>query len=157
MLPLSATTNDAGCSRLFTEREVNADILPTLSIVCCSSVSRATWNAAWMRSGSFSRDCAIALLLGSRWRKLAQRKLKEVDAKILRAGQLKSLLENLSKCNCGSVQVCVERLSLSLALAQFSAGHEPRVSRAACCGDKTRTESGQLAVSFLQNARGSGA
>ena len=63
--------------------------------------------------------------VGSRWRKLAQRKLKEVDAKILRSRQLKSLLENLLKCNCGSVQVCVKRLSLSPALVQFSARHEP--------------------------------
>ena len=62
--------------------------------------------------------------VGSRWRKLAHRKLKEVDAKIVRSRQLKSLLENLLKCNCGSVQVCVERLSLSPALAQFSAGDE---------------------------------
>jgi DNA-binding transcriptional MerR regulator len=69
--------------------------------------------------------------VGSRWRKLAHRKLKEVDAKIARSQQLKSLLENLLKCNCGSVQVCVERLTLSPALAQFSADHKrerrPRV------------------------------
>jgi MerR family transcriptional regulator, redox-sensitive transcriptional activator SoxR len=51
--------------------------------------------------------------VGSRWKKLAKRKIKEVGASIKRARGLKSLLEHLLQCPCASLQVCVQRLSLS--------------------------------------------
>ena len=51
--------------------------------------------------------------VGPRWRKLASRKIKEVDETIVRCCRLKSLLEHLVRCHCASLQVCVERLSLS--------------------------------------------
>ena len=51
--------------------------------------------------------------VGTRWKKLAKRKIKEVDASIKRARCLKSLLEHLLQCRCASLQVCVQRLSLS--------------------------------------------
>jgi MerR family transcriptional regulator, redox-sensitive transcriptional activator SoxR len=56
------------------------------------------------------RDNAPA---GPRWRKLAHRKIKEVDENIRRSLLLKSLLDNLLHCRCASLQVCVQRLSLS--------------------------------------------
>jgi MerR family transcriptional regulator, redox-sensitive transcriptional activator SoxR len=54
--------------------------------------------------------------VGPRWRKLAQHKIKEVNENIQRSRRLKSLLEHLLECHCASLQVCVERLSLSPAL-----------------------------------------
>ena len=51
--------------------------------------------------------------VGTRWKKLAKPKIKEVDASIKRAGCLKSLLEHLLQCRCASLRVCVQRLSLS--------------------------------------------
>jgi MerR family redox-sensitive transcriptional activator SoxR len=51
--------------------------------------------------------------VGPRWRKLARRKIQEVDENIRRSRRLKSLLEHLLDCRCVSLQVCVERLSLS--------------------------------------------
>jgi MerR family transcriptional regulator, redox-sensitive transcriptional activator SoxR len=51
--------------------------------------------------------------VGPRWRKLAHRKIKEVDENIRRSLLLKSLLDNLLHCRCASLQVCVQRLSLS--------------------------------------------
>src|SRR5436190_1002665 len=48
--------------------------------------------------------------VGPRWRKLAQRKIKEVNANIQRSYQLKSLLDHLLECRCGSLQLYVERL-----------------------------------------------
>lgn len=51
--------------------------------------------------------------VGPRWKKLAHRKIQEVEGSILRARRLKSLLEHLLHCRCVSLQVCVERLSLS--------------------------------------------
>jgi MerR family transcriptional regulator, redox-sensitive transcriptional activator SoxR len=51
--------------------------------------------------------------VGPRWKKLAHRKIKEVDASIQRSRRLKSLLEHLLHCRCPSLPVCVQRLSLS--------------------------------------------
>jgi len=51
--------------------------------------------------------------VGPRWRKLAHRKIKEVERTIQRSHRLKSLLEHLLECRCASLQICVERLSLS--------------------------------------------
>ncbi|HLZ92291.1 MAG TPA: MerR family transcriptional regulator [Candidatus Acidoferrum sp.] len=51
--------------------------------------------------------------VGSRWRKLAVRKIGQVDQSIKRARRLKSLLEHLLRCQCPSLQICVQRLSLS--------------------------------------------
>ena len=57
--------------------------------------------------------------VGPRWRKLAHRKIEEVKRTIERSRQLKTLLEHLLKCQCASLQVCVERLSLSRRLKQI--------------------------------------
>jgi MerR family transcriptional regulator, redox-sensitive transcriptional activator SoxR len=51
--------------------------------------------------------------VGPRWKKLAQRKIQEVEDGIRRSRRLKSLLEHLLQCQCVSLQVCVRRLSLS--------------------------------------------
>jgi MerR family redox-sensitive transcriptional activator SoxR len=51
--------------------------------------------------------------VGPRWKKLAHRKIKEVQENIQRALVLKSLLENLLHCRCASLQICVQALSLS--------------------------------------------
>jgi MerR family transcriptional regulator, redox-sensitive transcriptional activator SoxR len=51
--------------------------------------------------------------LGVRWKKLAKRKLREVEDNMRRARQLKDLLEHLLECRCGSLQDCVQRLHLS--------------------------------------------
>jgi MerR family transcriptional regulator, redox-sensitive transcriptional activator SoxR len=58
--------------------------------------------------------------VGPRWRKLAHRKIKDVKHTIERAHKLKTLLEHLLQCQCASLQVCVERLSLSRRLKQIS-------------------------------------
>src|SRR5882757_2507937 len=51
--------------------------------------------------------------VGPRWKKLAHRKIQEVEKSIRRSHRLKSLLEHLLHCRCVSLQICVERLSLS--------------------------------------------
>jgi MerR family transcriptional regulator, redox-sensitive transcriptional activator SoxR len=58
--------------------------------------------------------------IGPRWRKLAHRKIKEVERTMERSLRLKSLLEHLLRCRCASLRVCVERLSLSQNLQQIS-------------------------------------
>ena len=51
--------------------------------------------------------------VGPRWRKLATRKLVEVEQNIARSRKLKSLLEGLLRCHCPSLQFCVNCLRLS--------------------------------------------
>ncbi len=51
--------------------------------------------------------------VGPRWKKLATRKLTEVDQTIARSLKLKSLLQGLLHCRCASLQQCVRALGLS--------------------------------------------
>ena len=51
--------------------------------------------------------------VGPRWKSLANRKIREVDDQIQNARRLKALLEHLVQCHCASLQICVQRLSLS--------------------------------------------
>ena len=57
--------------------------------------------------------------VGPRWKKLATRKLAEVDENIARSLKLKSLLQNLLHCRCASLQFCVNCLRLSPKLLRF--------------------------------------
>src|SRR5713101_9623252 len=51
--------------------------------------------------------------VGPRWKKLATRKLAEVDQSLARSIKLKSLLQGLLHCRCASLQQCVRALGLS--------------------------------------------
>jgi MerR family redox-sensitive transcriptional activator SoxR len=51
--------------------------------------------------------------VGPRWKKLAGRKITEINETIQRSLRLKSLLQHLLQCRCVSLQICVQRLSLS--------------------------------------------
>jgi len=77
--------------------------------------------------------------VGPRWRKLAHRKIKQVDASIKRSRQLKSLLQHLLHCRCPALPVCVQRLSLSPTLQKLQDG--PR-SPTARIGSSNQTNSG---------------
>jgi MerR family transcriptional regulator, redox-sensitive transcriptional activator SoxR len=63
--------------------------------------------------------------VGPRWRKLAHRKIKQVDASIKRSRQLKSLLEHLLLCRCPSLPVCVQRLRLSPTMQELQGAGAP--------------------------------
>jgi len=63
--------------------------------------------------------------VGPRWKKLAHRKIQEVERGIQRARRLKSLLEHLLHCRCISLEVCVKRLSLSPNLRLIGRGTKP--------------------------------
>jgi MerR family transcriptional regulator, redox-sensitive transcriptional activator SoxR len=60
--------------------------------------------------------------VGPRWRKLARRKIKEVEQTMERSQQLKLLLEHLLGCRCVSLEMCVERLRLSPRMSAGSGG-----------------------------------
>ena len=58
--------------------------------------------------------------VGPRWRKLAHRKIAEVERTIKQSLLLKSLFQHLLQCRCAPLQMCVERLSLSGNLKRIS-------------------------------------
>lgn len=58
--------------------------------------------------------------VGPRWKKLAHRKIGEINDSIQRSLRLKSLLQHLLQCRCASLQICVQRLSLSPNLRQIA-------------------------------------
>jgi MerR family redox-sensitive transcriptional activator SoxR len=58
--------------------------------------------------------------VGPRWKKLAARKLLEVEQTIARSLKLRSLLQGLSHCHCASLQQCVRALGLSQNLRSLS-------------------------------------
>jgi DNA-binding transcriptional MerR regulator len=58
--------------------------------------------------------------VGPRWKKLAHRKISEINDSIQRSIRLKSLLQHLLQCRCASLQICVQRLSLSPSLRQIA-------------------------------------
>jgi MerR family redox-sensitive transcriptional activator SoxR len=60
--------------------------------------------------------------VGPRWKKLAAKKLSEVEASIARSLGLKTVLQNLQHCDCASLKQCVTALGLSENL-RFVAGH----------------------------------
>lgn len=66
--------------------------------------------------------------VGPRWKKLARRKIQEVEGSIQRTRRLKSLLEHLLHCRCASLQVCVERLSLSPTLRLIGSVAKPKLT-----------------------------
>jgi MerR family redox-sensitive transcriptional activator SoxR len=51
--------------------------------------------------------------VGARWRKLALRKIREVETVMEHSRRWKVLLEHLVQCRCGSLGICVEKLRLS--------------------------------------------
>jgi MerR family transcriptional regulator, redox-sensitive transcriptional activator SoxR len=67
--------------------------------------------------------------VGPRWKRLAERKIKAVERTIERSRRLKSLLEHLLECRCGSLQICVDRLRLSKNLREISSERVPSRSR----------------------------
>ena len=66
--------------------------------------------------------------VGPRWKKLATKKLSEVEEGIARSLRLKALLQNLLLCRCASLRQCVAALGLSENL-RFVSGRASGVGR----------------------------
>ena len=66
--------------------------------------------------------------VGPRWKKLAAKKLAEVEDTIARSVRLKVLLQNLLHCRCASLKQCVAALGLSENL-RFVSGRWSSVAR----------------------------
>src|SRR5215467_6976109 len=55
----------------------------------------------------FLKGLRLNVPVGPRWKKLANRKIAEVENNIQRSLLLKDLLQHLLRCRCASLQICV--------------------------------------------------
>jgi MerR family redox-sensitive transcriptional activator SoxR len=91
------------------QRRYAADAAHRVLLIRFASEMGFTLDEIRIFLGGLRDDAAV----GSRWKKLAERKIKDVERTIECSLQLKALLQHLLRCHCASLAVCVERLSLS--------------------------------------------
>jgi MerR family transcriptional regulator, redox-sensitive transcriptional activator SoxR len=91
------------------QRRYSSDALDRVLLIRFAGEMRFTLSETKMFLDGLRDDAPV----GPRWQKLAHRKIREVEDSIRRSRQLKSLLKHLLHCRCASLQICVQRLSLS--------------------------------------------
>lgn len=91
------------------QRRYPTDALNRLLLIRFTSEMGFTLNEIRVFLNGLRDDAPVR----RRWKKLAHRKIQQVEKSIQRARRLKSLLEHLIDCRCVSLQVCIERLSLN--------------------------------------------
>jgi MerR family redox-sensitive transcriptional activator SoxR len=95
--------------RVSGQRHYSSDTLHRVLLIRFAGDMGFTLTEIKLFLGGLRDDAPV----GPRWRKLAHSKIQKVDETIKRSRRLKSLLEHLLRCRCPSLQVCVQRLSLS--------------------------------------------
>ena len=91
------------------QRRYSGDALDRVLLIRFASEMGFSLTETKMFMDGLQSDAPV----GPRWKKLAQRKIQEVLINMQRQRRLKSLLEHLLGCRCASLNVCVQRLSLS--------------------------------------------
>jgi MerR family redox-sensitive transcriptional activator SoxR len=91
------------------QRRYSGDALDRVLLIRFASEMGFSLTETKMFMDGLQSDAPV----GPRWKKLAQRKIQEVLINMQRQRRLKSLLEHLLDCRCASLNVCVQRLSLS--------------------------------------------
>ena len=100
------------------QRRYADDAVHRVRLICFASEMGFTLGEIKIFLGGLRDDAPV----GPRWKKLAERKIVEVQRTIEQSVRLKSLLEHLLRCHCASLAVCVERLSLSENLKRIRSG-----------------------------------
>jgi MerR family redox-sensitive transcriptional activator SoxR len=100
------------------QRRYSADALHRVVLIRFASEMGFTLSEIKVFLNGLQDDAPV----GPHWKKLAHRKILEVDQSIRRSRRLKSLLEHLLHCRCISLEVCVKRLSLSPKLRLIGRG-----------------------------------
>jgi MerR family redox-sensitive transcriptional activator SoxR len=95
--------------RVAGQRRYSADALDRVLLIRFASDMGFTLNEIKLFLNGLRDDTPVGL----RWKRLAQRKIKEVEETIQQSRRLKLLLQHLLRCRCATLQVCVQRLSLS--------------------------------------------
>jgi MerR family redox-sensitive transcriptional activator SoxR len=99
----------AAPQRLGGQRRYPADALDRVLLIRFAGEMDFTLGEIKLFLQGLRENCPV----GPRWKKLAHRKIAEIDENLQRSIRLKSFLQNLLHCRCASLQICVQRLSLS--------------------------------------------
>lgn len=106
----------AGPLRKGGQRRYAASALPRILLIRFASDMGFSLGEIRLFLSALRDDAPV----GPRWKKLARRKIHELDAHIARSLELKALLQHLLRCRCASLEICTSRLSLSPAVRSFS-------------------------------------
>lgn len=91
------------------QRRYSADALDRVLLICFASEMGFSLPEIKL----FLSGLRDSTPVGPRWKKLAAKKLSEVEAHIARSLRLKTLLQGLLRCRCASLKQCVTALGLS--------------------------------------------
>src|ERR1700704_2698925 len=108
--------------RVAGQRHYSSEAVDRMLLIRFASGMGITLNEIQLFMDGLRDDTPV----GPRWKKLAKRKIREVDQMIQRSQQLKLLLQHLLRCHCASLEVCVQRLSLSPDLRRIGRQGKPR-------------------------------
>ena len=98
------------------QRRYPSDALDRVLLICFASEMGFTLDEIKLFLHGLRDNSPV----GPRWKKLAHRKIGQINNSIQRSIRLKSLLQHLLQCRCASLQICVQRLSLSPSLRQIA-------------------------------------
>jgi MerR family redox-sensitive transcriptional activator SoxR len=90
--------------RVSGQRRYHADILRRLAFI--QAAQAVGFTVAEMQT--LLHELGGNVPLSTRWQSLAQRKLAEVDALILRAQSMKRMLSNALHCGCSDLEQCID-------------------------------------------------
>lgn len=90
--------------RVSGQRRYHADILRRLAFI--QAAQAVGFSVAEMQT--LLRELDGSVPLSTRWQSLAQRKLAEVEALILRAQSMKRMLSNALHCGCSDLEQCID-------------------------------------------------
>ncbi len=108
--------------RVSGQRRYPNDAVHRVLLICFASDMGFTLEEIRVFLSGLRNDAPV----GPRWRELAHRKIEEVERTVKRSLLLKSLFQHLLQCRCASLQICVERLSLSQNLKRISQHRDRR-------------------------------
>lgn len=95
--------------RVAGQRRYSADAVDRVLLIRFATDMGFTLNEIRLFLDGLQGDTPV----GPRWTKLAKRKITEVEETIQHSRRLKLLLQHLLRCQCATLQVCVQRLNLS--------------------------------------------
>jgi MerR family redox-sensitive transcriptional activator SoxR len=90
--------------RVSGQRRYHANVLRRLAFIQAAQV--VGFSVAEMQT--LLHELGGNVPLSTRWQNLAQQKLTEVDALILRAQSMKRMLENGLRCGCPDLEQCID-------------------------------------------------
>jgi MerR family transcriptional regulator, redox-sensitive transcriptional activator SoxR len=93
--------------RVSGQRRYKPDVLQRLSVINLAKEAGLTIEETKLLMNGFDQGTPPS----ERWRTLAEHKLTEVDALILRAERMKLVLEAVLKCECPTLEDCAAAMS----------------------------------------------